>query len=218
MYGLHGKQIEDAGMIAKVLGEDWRGLVAGREGFLLKKGQEGTVRWGHLNNVAYVRFAESSRVHFFSGIPPPGSSPEHNRQWKDTCTPKGLGLILKSITIDYKYPLAFPNHFTIYHRLTEHVSESASPTRLLLSSLLLSSAAQRPAARIQEEIVIFDYRTQKSARLPEHMQDMLRVRWEEQEQTKTMWENRVKQVEEMVEGLEKESWNREGAVEDMGKS
>ncbi|MCJ1382825.1 hypothetical protein MMC17_005938 [Xylographa soralifera] len=236
MYGLHGKQIKDAGTIAKVLGEEWRGLIAGREGFLLNKGQEGTVRWGemtyttnvllsdsagchgHLNNVSYVRLAESSRVHFFSGIPPPGSSTEHNRQWRDTCTPKGLGLILKSITIDYKYPLAFPNHFTIYHRLTEHVSESASPTRLLLSSLLLSTATQRPSARIQEEIVIFDYRTQKSARLPEHMQDMLRLRWEEQERTKLMWGNRAKQVEEMVEGLENESWNRRGAVEDMGNS
>ncbi|MCJ1292368.1 hypothetical protein MMC34_003918 [Xylographa carneopallida] len=237
MFGLRGKQIEEAGRIAKVLGEEWRGLIAGREGFLLNKGQEGTVRWGemdlllnciasvfflapvaegHLNNVAYVRFAESSRVHFFSGIPPSGSSAEHTRQWRDTCTPKGLGLILKSITVDYKYPLTFPNHFTIYHRLKESVSASASPTKLLLSSLLLSTTAQRPAARIQEEIVIFDYRIQKSARLPEHMQDMLRVRWEEQEQAKRMWESRAKQVEEMVEELEKESWKRLGAVEDMG--
>ena len=63
---------------------------------------------GHLNNVAYVRFAESSRVHFFHGIPPPRSSPEHIRQWRDTCTPKGLGLILKSITIDYKYVCRCP--------------------------------------------------------------------------------------------------------------
>ena len=48
------------------------------------------------------------------------------------------------------------------------------------------------------------------------MQDMLRVRWEEQEQAKRMWESRAKQVEEMVEELEKESWKRLGAVEDMG--
>ena len=47
---------------------------------------------------------------------------------------------------------------------------------------------------------------------------MLRVRWEEQEQTMRMWGNRVKQVEEMVERLEKDSWDRHGAVEDMGKS
>ncbi|MCJ1391181.1 hypothetical protein MMC18_004043 [Xylographa bjoerkii] len=163
MFGLHGEQIEQAGRIAKALGEEWRGLVAGKEGYLLNKGQEGTVRWGEM-------------------------------------------------------PLAFPNHFTIYHRLTEPVSESASPTKLLLSSLLLSTAVQRPSARIQEEIVIFDYRAQKSARLPEHMQTMLRVRWEEQEQTKTMWENRAKQLEEMVGRLEKESWDRQGAVEDVGKS
>ena len=48
MFGLRGKQIEEAGRIAKVLGEEWRGLIAGREGFLLNKGQEGTVRWGEM--------------------------------------------------------------------------------------------------------------------------------------------------------------------------
>lgn len=224
MFGLHGKQIEDAGKIAKMLGEEWKGLVAGREGYLLNTGQEGTVRWGemdimgHLNNVAYVRFAESSRVHWLSGIPPPGSSAEQKRQWMDSCTPKGLGVILKSITIDYKYPLTFPDHFTIYHRLKEPVSENASPTKILFSSLLLSTAAQRPSARIQEEIVVFDYRIQKSARLPEHMLNVLRARWEEQEQTKARWEKRAKQLEEMVEGLENKSWNKQGAVEDVGKS
>ncbi|MCJ1401575.1 hypothetical protein MMC11_004791 [Xylographa trunciseda] len=158
---------------------------------------------GHLNNVAYVRFAESSRVHWFIGIPPLDSSAEHKRQWTDTVTPKGLGLILKSITIDYKYA---------------PVVEDASPTKLLFSCLLLSTAAQRPSARIQEEIVAFDYRIQKPARFPEHMLDMLRVRWEEQEQTRAMWEESAKQLEAMVEGLERQSWNRQGAVEDVGKS
>ena len=47
---------------------------------------------------------------------------------------------------------------------------------------------------------------------------MLKVRWEEQEQIKTMWEKRAKQVDAMVEGLEKASWNRDGAVEDVGTS
>jgi len=136
----------------------------------------------------------------------------------DSCTPKGLGVILKSITIDYKYPLTFPDHFTIYHRLKEPVSENASPTKILFSSLLLSTAAQRPSARIREEIVVFDYRIQKSARLPEHMLNVLRARWEEQEQTKARWEKRAKQLEEMVEGLENKSWNKQGAVEDVGKS
>jgi len=49
MFGLHGKQIEDAGKIAKMLGEEWKGLVAGREGYLLNTGQEGTVRWGEMD-------------------------------------------------------------------------------------------------------------------------------------------------------------------------
>ncbi|MCJ1286688.1 hypothetical protein MMC26_006034 [Xylographa opegraphella] len=267
MFGLHGKQIADAAAIARVLGTEWRGFVAGREGFLLDKGLEGRVRWGemdvmvrepssqvvcmfltlyggthrscfhpgfnclphiadpapslppagHLNNAAYVRLAESSRVHFFRAIAPPGSSAEHIRQWQDTCTPQGLGLILRTIAIDYKYPLTFPNHYTIHHRLSSLPSPSPStPTIIHLTSLLLSTPAQRPAARFQEEIVIFDYRAQKPAQLPAHMLHALHARWEAQERVGAYWRARVAGVEERVGVLEGGSWGREGAVEDRG--
>ena len=62
MYGLHGKQIENAGMIAKVLSEEWRGLVAGREGFLVNKGQEGTVRWGEMVRERVVNGRQRAHV------------------------------------------------------------------------------------------------------------------------------------------------------------
>ena len=48
MFGLHAEQIEEAGRISRIFGEEWKGLVAGREGYLLNKGQEGTVRWGEM--------------------------------------------------------------------------------------------------------------------------------------------------------------------------
>ncbi|MCJ1243132.1 hypothetical protein MMC30_000329 [Trapelia coarctata] len=226
IFGLPKEQIGQAGQAAKILGEEWRGLIAGREGYLIGSGQEGTVRWGEMGitpllfeliiPIPYLRFAESSRIHWFSGIPPPSSSEEHKQQWLDTCFPRGLGLILKSIQIDFKYPLAFPNHFTIYHRLSHPVSETSSPTRLLFSILLLSTAAQRPAARFEEEDNIFDYRIQKSARLPDHMLAMLRLRWEDQEKAKRVWESRAREVERMIASIENASWNTTGAREDIG--
>lgn len=63
---------------------------------------------------------------------------------------------------------------------------------------------------------MFDYRVQKASQLPEHMLEMLRVRWDEQQQAKGRWEARAREVETMVEELEKASWAREGAAEDMG--
>jgi hypothetical protein len=48
IFGLPTEQIEQAARIAKILGEEWRGLVAGREGYLIDSGQEGVVRWGEM--------------------------------------------------------------------------------------------------------------------------------------------------------------------------
>ena len=41
MFGLSGPQVQEAGAIMKEIAEDWRGLVAGSEGFLT-----GPDRWG----------------------------------------------------------------------------------------------------------------------------------------------------------------------------
>ena len=53
MFGLDRPQIEEAGQIARTLGEDWRGLVAGADGFLVSKNQasdswEQKVAWGDM--------------------------------------------------------------------------------------------------------------------------------------------------------------------------
>ncbi len=48
IFGLPKEQIGQAGQAAKVLGQGWRGLIAGREGYLIDSGQEGTVRWGEM--------------------------------------------------------------------------------------------------------------------------------------------------------------------------
>lgn len=35
MFGLRGRQVEEAGRLARVLGEEWKGLVAGTDGYLV---------------------------------------------------------------------------------------------------------------------------------------------------------------------------------------
>lgn len=55
----------------------------------------------HVNNAAYVRYAESSRVNwvrYFANV-----NPAHASEWRDLMNPRGIGLIMKSIKADYKF-------------------------------------------------------------------------------------------------------------------
>ena len=47
-FGLKDDQIGEAGRIARILGEEWKGLVVGHEGFVLRDGLEAAVRWGEM--------------------------------------------------------------------------------------------------------------------------------------------------------------------------
>src|SRR5271155_1402825 len=71
MFGMKPELVDEAGKILYEISRDWRELVAGSEGFLTSKDRTGLDRqeivWGeqdsmgHVNNVMYVRFAESGR-------------------------------------------------------------------------------------------------------------------------------------------------------------
>jgi hypothetical protein len=56
---------------------------------------------GHVNNVMYNRYAESARVNWTRNFA--ASDPTHEKQWMELITPKSIGLILRSITTDYKF-------------------------------------------------------------------------------------------------------------------
>jgi hypothetical protein len=49
----------------------------------------------------YNRYAESARVNWTRNFA--ASDPQHRDEWMGLITPRGLGLILRSITTDYKF-------------------------------------------------------------------------------------------------------------------
>lgn len=51
----------------------------------------------------YNRFAESSRVNYFRNFGNRAANPELKAEWDTLMTPRGIGLILKSIKTDYKF-------------------------------------------------------------------------------------------------------------------
>ncbi|EGC41350.1 conserved hypothetical protein [Histoplasma capsulatum var. duboisii H88] len=239
-FGLKPHQIDEAGEILQVIARDWRELTAGSEGFLTGIERQGLYRhnvvWGemqvsnptaifsgHVNNVSYVRYAETARVNWTRNI---GTHVDraNKRAWFNLLGSTGVGLILKSIKIDYKFPMTAPDKISVYHKLAYPPPAPSSPASSAYSSfqldvLILSEAHQRPAARCHEDIVAYDYQLGRKAKmLPPFMMDQFRTLWELQEASKRTWGVKVKEIEARVRRLETASWDRPDAVEDMGSS
>lgn len=110
--------------------------------------------------------------------------------------------------------MKWPDRISIYHKLR---SEPSSGTdSFILDVLIMSEHQQRPAARCIEDIVVYDYRIGKKTPLKPFMIDVFRDTWRLQEEAKRTNSERVVRLLERVRGLERDTWDREDAVEDMG--
>ncbi|KAH7395830.1 thioesterase-like superfamily-domain-containing protein [Cadophora sp. MPI-SDFR-AT-0126] len=223
MFGMSGDQTQEAATVMKAIGEEWRALVAGREGFLVGRKRAGLLRqavvWGemdrmeHVNNVMYIRYAESARVNWAYNYAV-HIDPEHGKEWMDSVTPNGFGMILKSMRTDYKFPMAWPDHISVFHKLS--YLPSASESSFVLDVMILSELHQRPAARCVEDIVVYDYLKKRKATIRPFMLKAFEQTWAEQEAEKIRVEKRIREIENAVRNIEQATWDRKDAVEDMG--
>lgn len=62
----------------------------------------------HVNNVTYIRYAESARVNWAYNYAV-HIDPKNRTKWSELLTPRGDGLILRSMKTDYKFVRRF--HF-----------------------------------------------------------------------------------------------------------
>ncbi|KAF2500739.1 hypothetical protein BU16DRAFT_602788 [Lophium mytilinum] len=230
MFGLQPEQTAEAGLILQELATDWRELVAGSEGFLTGKNRAGLHRqkvvWGemvdtldtsncgrHVNNVTYNRYAESARtqwvLNFANFI-----DPSRKQEWSQLLKNQGIGLILRSIRTDYKFPMEWPDHVTVLHKLRSKPTPDTD--HFILDVMILSELHRRPAARCVEDTVVYDYKKGKKATLLPFMVDKFRETFELQEQAKAKYGSRVLDMLQRVEVLEKGSWDRADAKEDLG--
>lgn len=194
--------------------------MAGSEGFLTGSDRRGLYRqsvvWGdmdsmgHVNNVVYNKWAESGRAlwarRYATHLDRPNAT-----AWKDVFTPRGQGLILRSIHTDFKFPMTFPDRVTVYHKLgTQPTTETDS---FKLDVLILSERQRRPAARCVEDIVMYDYRRGAKATLPPYMLDAFRETWRLQEEARQVNGDRIRDLLDKVRRLEQQTWDRPDAVE-----
>ncbi len=112
--------------------------------------------------------------------------------------------------------MAWPDRISVYHKFRSVPSRSTD--YFLLDVVILSERHQRPAARCVEDLVLYDYRQGSKTPFKEFMMQKFQDHWEAQEEAKDRNEAKVRALLESVDRLEKETWDREGAVEDTGGS
>jgi len=115
------------------------------------------VAWGdmdafnHVNNTMYFRYFETARIKFFEKI---GIMQHMNDM--------GVGPILAQTDCKFKLPLSYPDTVTVGTRVIEILDD-----RFLMEYRVCSAAHQRAAARGTGMIVMFDYKHNRKAQIPD---------------------------------------------------
>ncbi|TFK99113.1 Thioesterase/thiol ester dehydrase-isomerase [Pterulicium gracile] len=133
------------------------------------------VVWGdqdsfqHVNNTKYVRYIESARINFLRQL---GLQLGGEKRAAAFVAGKGVSLILKSITVDFKHPVTFPDTLLLAMKPApfyagkrtspsspELSSQSPSPSRsaFTLKSVAYSYAQQQIVAEANDVTVWYDY-------------------------------------------------------------
>ncbi|KAH9901829.1 thioesterase-like superfamily-domain-containing protein [Xylariomycetidae sp. FL2044] len=221
MFGCNPMQIKKAAAVLRILATEWRRLTAGSEGFLTgaRRGLEAQqVVWGeqdsfgHVNNARYLTYAEASRVNWITHFA--NVDPEHRTEWRELMTPRATGLIMKAIKAEYKFPMTYPDTISVYHKLRS--LPTTSDTSLILDCVILSHRHRRAAARMEEDVVIYDYQAATKTTMPTFVLDVFRDTWKSQEEETRRSRARIWGLTQEVEELERDTWNRPDAVEDLG--
>ncbi|KAJ4365760.1 hypothetical protein N0V83_008380 [Neocucurbitaria cava] len=100
--------------------------------------------------------------------------------------------------------------------MARQVSPDGSKDHFILDVLILSEVHRRPAARCVEDIVVYDYQKAQKSPLMPFMVEKFRETFELQEQAKNECSDRVRILHDRVRQLEKSSWDRQDAQEDLG--
>lgn len=112
--------------------------------------------------------------------------------------------------------MKYPDNITVYHKLGTEPKPGTDT--FIFDVVIISELAQRVAARVIEDVVLFDYRTNKKTPMQPFMVEVLQETWRLQEEAKRVNSGRVNGLLDSVRKLEADSWDREGAVEDMGSA
>jgi acyl-CoA thioester hydrolase len=115
------------------------------------------VAWGdmdanrHVNNVVYFRYIEHGRLHYFYEL----GFIAHQVE-------TGVGPILAWTDCRFRRPLAYPDTVTIGTRIRD-----VQDDRFVMDALIVSHAQRQVVAEGQQRVVVYDYRKNEKAPLPD---------------------------------------------------
>lgn len=114
--------------------------------------------------------------------------------------------------------MVYPDKISVFHKLRIRPEGDPAPSSFMLDCIVLSHQHRRVAARLEEDIVVYDYKAARKTSMPGFMADLFNKTFDLQEQEMARARTRIWDLINAVEALEKETWNREDAVEDLGSA
>jgi len=112
--------------------------------------------------------------------------------------------------------MTYPDRISVYHKLRAAPTSNPAPTSLVLDCMILSHSHRRVSARTVDDIAVYDYRAAKKTEMPQFMHSVLSATWQLQELEAERARKRISELGAAVEALEKGTWDRADAVEDLG--
>lgn len=106
--------------------------------------------FGHVNNLVYLRWCETSRVEYL----------QRAGLWTDL-PPAGAGPILASVKCDYKAQLKYPDTVQVGTRVSK-----IGNTSFRMEHCIVSRNAHAVAALVESTLVLFDYGLRKPVPIP----------------------------------------------------
>jgi acyl-CoA thioester hydrolase len=106
--------------------------------------------FGHVNNLAYLRWAEAARIEYLLRV---GMFP--------SLPPSGIAPILASVKCDYEAPVTHPDTILAGARVTRIGTSSVQ-----MEHLLVSQNQGRVVARVDSTLVLLDYSRNKPVPVP----------------------------------------------------
>lgn len=124
---------------------------------------ETDIVWGemdafqHVNNVAYFRYFESARIHYFE-----------RTELMEVMQTTGIGPIVHSQSCRYRFPLTYPDHIRVGVRIP-----GLGEDRFTMQYQLVSTRHQVVAATGEVLVVMFDYRRNQKTPLSDLICDAI---------------------------------------------
>lgn len=112
--------------------------------------------------------------------------------------------------------MTWPDRISVFHKIRSRPDKTTDS--IMVDVTILSETQQRAAARCLEDIVAYDYPTSKKTTLPPFVLDQFQRMYDLQEAARVENGKKIDDLFERVRGIERESWDRSDAQEDLGGS